>query len=165
MGKIWGGMEDNQEEMMRKQRCSSSWFPKNQRGGRARVSPSPVLQISPLSLSRGEELQAMHSTGVHFPPCWQFLSTKTLEAWARGDSRRKKDSSCIQDVFPWLGSAGCSRGASTAAGDSPALQQTPRCHHLPANTSHEIQSNPGCYATAGPPGQHRGVFEGNLSMQ
>lgn len=125
-------------------------------------------QISPLSLSRGEntltaELQTTHSAGAHFPPCWQLLSMKTPEAWARRES--KKDSLCIQCVFHCLGSTGCLQGASTAAGDSPALQQTRGHCRLPANTSHEIQSSPGCCATAGPPGQLRGAFEGSLSTQ
>lgn len=39
------------------------------------------------------------------------------------------------------------------------------CQPYEPNAGREIQSSPGCSATAGPPGQLRGVLQGNLSTQ
>lgn len=127
-------------------------------GGRSPSSPS--------AKGKTPSQQTMHSAGEYFPPCWQLLSIKTLEAWPRRENkRRKEDSLCIQCIFSSLGSAVCLQWSSKATRVSPPLQRTPGCCCLPADSSHEIQSSPGCYATPGPPGQLRSVFEGNLSTQ
>lgn len=58
------------------------------------VSQPSDWETFPPSLGREEtalaaEMQTTHSAGAHFPPYWQLLSARTLEAWARRESKER----------------------------------------------------------------------------
>lgn len=78
-------------------------------GWQGEGSPALGPQISPLSLGRGEnalsaELQTMRSAGARFPPLLAASEHETLEAWARRESKRRKEESlCIQYSFSLAG--------------------------------------------------------------
>lgn len=96
---------------------------------------------------------------AHFPLCWQLLSMKLLEAWARWE--QEDDSLYIQYVSPCLESAEWPAQPSGTRQPYSKLMGTTTFQTAPD----KIQSRPGCYTTTGPPGQLRGVSEGNLSTQ
>lgn len=111
--------------------------------------PALRAQISPLSLSRGN---------LPFSPLLAALSTVTLEARARTESKGKKeDSWYMQHIFPWL-----AKGPAQPPGSHQPYSNPRGTAPTAAWKSH---GSPGAQTAARPPGQLQAGFEGTLSTQ
>lgn len=109
----------------------------------------------------------MRSAGARFPPLLAASERENTGGLGKEREQEEEGGEFMHPVqfFPGWEAPAAAEGPAQPPRDPPALQQTRGRCRLPANAGHEIQSSPGCYAIAGPPGQLRGVFEGNLSTQ
>lgn len=132
---VWGGTVDIQKETGGKIEAQQLMTFQKPERWQSEGFPALRPQISPLSLGPAAELRTTHSTGAHFPPCWQLLIVKMLGAWARWKSKRKKeDSLYIQYVFRWLQLRGQHSHLGLASPTANSWAPPPSRQHQTQNT-------------------------------